>query len=487
MKIEEIIDKKYPFENVVEFSVTNTTPNDISIDLFNLNTLIPSPTSFSYINPPNTLVGTFGTLSYQWATINPINGYLYATDGSNIIQIFDTNNSNILISTILTASISITQSCYNSNDNTLYFVDGTLGRIYVLNGSTNTITNTIIYAGGINSLVFIPYNNSIYLSTGTGVLKINCNTNTISSTALPNYSDMILNISNSLVYGVDGISNFYDVVNPNSDSIIQTILVPNSNGTIGINPDVNNPFIYVPNGTSDDIYVYNWNTGNTFVNILTPLISTGGLWGRSVYDSNTNSVYFASNSGYLAIVNNNQLQTSFIGFSFLLSLAINEITNSIYATTPFLNSISQITITGIANTPYYITGAINYNTFLQNIENEPIQVFYIRIISNQNQLSKVAQILEVDANGNERQIPHFPILGVSAWQEQGKIGYIDFEGKLILDGRTYLSDYILGGNQNIVLEIHYSQLNRDIIKSLTNSLFPKKKQLKDILDDFIEI
>lgn len=487
MKVAEDIGfKKRKDEQVVQFGLTNTTPNPVSVNLFDISTLIQTPTTFTYISPPNTSVSTFGASAFVWLAINPTNGYLYANDGSNTIQVFDTNNGNVFVTNIIIPLSNLTSLVYNSVDNTVYVFDTNSNNFFVIDCNTNLVVATVVFGVGLSSIPsYITSINSIYVGDGLITRKIDCSTNTSSPTTLIHYDSYVYNSTNGYVYAIENSSLFFDVINPLNDTVIQSVSIPTSFDQISLNPNIESPYIYCVTILSGDVYVYDWSNLNSFVTIISPSI---GQLLNGVYDVQTNNVYFGSNSGNILVVDSfNNFQTSFIAPSLLFSPVLNSNQNSIYFASPFTNNINQITTTGISNTPYYITGSVDYNFFLQNIETEPIVVYYINLISDQNQLAKVLQITEIDANGNQRAVPHFPILGVSAWQEQGNRGYVDFKGKLVLDGRTFISNYVLNPNESITLEIHYSQLGRNKINKIFEGILPKKKPLKGLFDEYVEL
>jgi hypothetical protein len=475
--IQKILNEKD--ENVVQFNVTNTTSSPVFIDLFDSANLSPVANSVVYSSLPNTPTSSFGTLAYQYLSINPNNGYLYATDGSNLCQVFDTNNGNVLVTNIIFPTASVIQSCYNSIDNTLYFVDSFFGFVYVVNAITNAITTTIPYlGGGANAILYIPNTNSIYLSVSLGTIRINCSTNTISPTTLLPYSDFAFNSTNGLVYAVENSVGTFVLINPFTDIIIQTIFI-SSPASIGINSNINTPYAYISDLITGDIYIYNWNTGNSFVGTLIP--SVGNI-ARSVYDSFTNRVYFGTNTGNLLIINSdNTFQTSFIALSFLLTEVINSNLNLLYTATPFTNNIFQITTLGITATPYYISGSANYNAFVNNLNNEPVFIQMIRLlVQNQNQLTNELQLTKIDSNGNQIFMPNFPINEVSAYQRKGNIGEITLKD-VVFDGRTYINNYELNAYETISFEIYYKQLDLTTATATYPIFFKAKVQLKEYI------
>jgi hypothetical protein len=475
--IQKILQEKD--ENVVQFNVTNTTPNPIFIDLFDSANLSPVATSLVYSNLPNTPVATFGSLPYQWQSINPNNGYLYATDGTNTIQVFDTNNGNIFVTNIICPSAVVLTSCYNSINNTLYFIDVILGNIYVVDATTNSITATLFSIGGSGSLIFIPSSNTIYVTNSLGVTKIDCATNITSSVfGFPQFDDYAYNPNNGLVYATYSPSNYFVEINPFTDTIIQTITSPNAQ-IIQINTNLTTPFIYVTDVISNDINVYNWNTGFSF--ITTIIYGIAGI-SYGVYDITTNSVYFGSATTDILIIDGtNNLQLAFVGLSLSTYIVLNTNTNSIYVATPFINAITQLTTIGITATPFYISGSANYNAFVNNLNNEPAFIQMIRLFTqNQNQLTNELQLTTIDSNGNQIFMPNFPINQVSAYQQQGNIGEIALKD-VVFDGRTYINNYQLNAYESMSFEIYYKQLDLTSATPNLPMFFKPKVQLKEYI------
>lgn len=471
--IQKILNEKD--ENVVQFNIANTTPNDISIDLFNLDTLISTPTTLTYSSLPNTLISSFGNaLAYQFGAINTNNGYLYFLDGTTNVDVFDTNNNNAFLFSITLPNFSNTV-VYNSNDNTLYFVSSLASIIYVYDGSTNLQIATIPFGGGSNTAIYIPTTNTIYLSDFAGTDVIDCNTNTISFGLIISYDDFVFNPTNGLVYATEGIFNVYDTIDPLINTVIQSIPFPSS--SIGNNPNPLTPFNYITD-TIGDVYIFNWSTGNTLVTSFSPSI---GNLGFSVYDPMTNNVYFGSNSGNILIVNGaNTFQTSFISLSLLFEPYLSPSTNSIFFGSPFTNSIVQVTTTGIATSNFYISGSTNYNTFVNSLNNEPIFIGEIRILTqNLTQLNNQVQFTKIDSSGNQIFFPEFPINKIDI-DQNNNIAELKLNG-LVFDGRTYINKYVINPNQVVSFEIYYKQLDRLSATPTFPIFFKPKVQLKEYI------
>lgn len=496
---EDIIFKKFKDEQVVEFNVVNNTSSNITLDLFNLATLsnvdtsptiqYPSYTLINSITNPvtqlrggafnsnNNLIyytsqlftntdifsydidGNFlGIISVGSPTRNAIynssNNKLYLSATTNTIIVLDCN-TNLVSSVIALSGVNSTGSmALNTTSNELNVIIGGFGgSVDVIDCNTDTNILTIITSAGSREICYVPYQDRMYLaSQTTGINYIDCATQTYFALGVP-------------ILGTPRQMSFSPVSNklyiPLGIPVVHTL----DTNTLLLLPDINLVFTIrgsVYNSNDNLVYIYPFNEA----------------LGRDliVVDCATNNIINTIPLPFPFLQNISVRGGLFIPVNDKLLLSSENQDIALYNTQPILS-------------PFYITGtgASNYNFFLQNLENEPIKVYYVRVISSQTQLSNVAQITEIDANGNEKQLPHFPILGVSAFQEQGNIGFIDFKGKLILDGRTYLSNYIINANESVIFEIHYTQLNRDAIKSIFSKILPKKTPLKGFFDEYVEM
>jgi hypothetical protein len=475
-KVKILLDNKN--ENVVQFDVVNTTNQIQFVDLFNTDNLNPVSTSLNYIFPPNTLTSSFGAGTYQRVAINTLNGHLYSTDGSADVNVFDTNNNNLFIFNLILPT-PVVLLVYNPINNTFYFFDAGGGFIYVVDATNNVLLTTLIYAGGGSDAIFVASKNSIYLSSFFGTLEIDCISNVITLIGLISYDTYSYNITNNELYGVQSFTNTFDVIDVITNTVSQSIFLALAS-VIVTNTNINTPFNYVANTVTGEINVFNWSTSNSFVTLLSPSI---GSLGRGVYDSITNNVYFGSNTGNIVSINgNNTFQTSFISASILPNVALNQNQNSIYLPSPFINNVSQVTTIGITVTNFFISGSSNYNTFVNNLNNEPVFIQMIRLlVQNQEQLFNQIQFTKIDSNGNQLFTPEFPITKIDTDQEQGNIASIDLKN-LVFDGRTYINQYQLNPLQTISFEIYYKQLDLSSASVKYPILFKPKVQLIDYLN-----
>ena len=481
-------------KSIVQFNVVNITANTISVDLFDLATLNTTPIQPNYINPPNSIVSQIVTGFNYFFILNNGNLFKVTSVGAlTQITIFNTNNV-ITFSTTLFFSTSNTRGAYNSLNNTVYFISNATQTVRVYDCNTNTITSIIPFLNitdfyGTFSF-YNSVNNNIYLinSNTISVDVFNCFSNTFTASILSpsfigNLAQLLFNSNQNVLY-INDSSPTSEIFDCNTNTFTSTLPISIKFGAF--NPNNNN--IYVPDGlTFLSIIIFNV-ISNSVIGTITlnqPSNSFGAI------DLNSNYIYFVSGTAFVNVIDsisNTLLTTINTGNSTNVLPVYNPITQLMLIgglTISFQQIILFITPLGVIGSPYYVTGAVNYNYFVESLQNEPIIVSKIRAISPQTQLDNVANILTIDSSGIQSQYPVIPLLTVSAWQEQGNISELKFK-YLVFDGRTYVSNYVINGNTTVILEIHYEQLDNSRIRFL-GKMLPKKVPLKGFFDEYIDM
>jgi len=469
----------------VQFNVVNTTSSAITLDLFNLATLSNVPTSPIYIYPPNSVQSTFGSANTQFSAIAS-NGFLYTDDASTNILVYDTNNNNVLITTISLFGLIVGTGyiTYNPINNRIYVSDIASPKIIIIDCSLNTYYSTISISATAITSTFNFINNLLYLTSASSIIVVDTLIDSEIAT-IPIASDYIAyNSTNNLIYTSDLSSNNISIIDCNTNTFVGIIAL---NNPIFLQYCPSNNFLYIANNGGIEIAIINC-SNNLLVNTLTIPLGIGTLT-YSVYDNVENNIYWGTTLGYNLVIsctNNLITYNFFLGASVITTGVYNALQNSVYFSLPFLNLIYQVTTIGVTTTPYYISSSSNYNLFLQSLEYEPIKVDYIRVIANQTQLANNLAIYKIDSSGKSNQVPNFPILGVNAWQDQGNISLIKFKD-LIFDGRTYISQYVINANQTLILELFYSQFDLRNFKNILDAIMPIKVPLKAFFDDYTEL
>jgi hypothetical protein len=274
--------------------------------------------------------------------------------------------------------------------------------------------------------------------------KIDCNTNTIilvnivlPSIILPlgKIPSIFYNSINNLIYVSDENSNIISVVNTLDDTYFTSITLNIGvlSFFIDLNPITNQIFI------SD--------------------ISGIGAKQYSVIDCTTNT-----------LISTNTLS----GSGDTYGVIYNPLTDSMYI------SGSLFSVVTFTATPFFIGGSTNYNTFVNNLNFEPIFIDEIRILTqNLTQLTNQVQFTKIDSNGNQIFFPEFPINKIDVDQNNNIAG-LQLNG-LVFDGRTYINQYVINPNQIVSFEIYYKQLNRFSASPTLPIFFKDKIQLKDYI------
>jgi hypothetical protein len=233
------------------------------------------------------------------------------------------------------------------------------------------------------------------------------------------------------------LSTYVDIVDTLTDTAIVSINIPAYNNF--------NTYFSAINPVTNQLFITN------FVNTTKKI---------AIIDCNTNTL----NS--VQILSNITGQTTGVIYnSFTASMFIS---GSLY---------SVVTFTA---TPFFIGGSVNYNTFVNSLNNEPIFVDEIRLLTqNLTQLNNQVQFTKIDSSGNQIFFPEFPINKIDI-EQNNNIANIQLYG-LVFDGRTYINQYVINPNQIVSVEIYYKQLDR-FSATITFPIFFKPKiQLKEYI------
>jgi len=274
--------------------------------------------------------------------------------------------------------------------------------------------------------------------------KIDCSTNTLITInlSLPNLTTNVNSINfsslNQLLYITSGSSNIIDIVNSNTDTYFNSITIPSSY--------LFSPKFTAINPLTNQLFITDSNTlnGKQF----------------AVIDFATNSLVSVNTIG---------------GIGATYGVFYNSVTNSMYI------SGSLFSVVTFTATPFFISGSVNYNTFVNSLNNEPIFIEEVRILTqNQTQLYNQVQFTKIDSSGNQIFFPEFPINKIDSNQEQGNIAGLKLYG-LVFDGRTYINQYVINANQVVSIEIYYKQLDRFSATPTFPIFFKPKIQLKEYI------
>lgn len=485
----------------VQFNVVNTTSNSIFVNLFNINTLSNTPTQPNIAFPSNTQTGTLvqGVSLTGQSAINPLTNDIYVTsEGSNDVRVYDSEN-NLITSIPLGVVNGNGKIVYNSIENRMYVIFSNSTNVFVIDCLSNTLTSTILLIFATNDIAFNLTNNTVYVSQSAInlIVVIDCSTNTsVGSIVFTNPQALAYNVTDNTIYVNNNTAFTIDKIDCSTNTVVflginyvslpvgiaqmifnqenNTLYAGESEGSSLVIVDTLKdtliqqlPIIFVPATFLVSIVL---NENENILYIL-PITLVGGIE-IQVLDCSTNTV-----------VNSIPVPASPIQLS-TKGLTFNPSNNRLYISTRLLlGNVLVFTTQNIDANPFFISSSGNYNEFLQSIESNPITVECVRIVSeNQNQLSNIISIKQIDADGQSLVYPKNPILQVSSYQKQGNISDINFDG-LILDGRTFFSDYKIQPNENVAIELCYEQLIRFNISSMFSDRLINKEKISRLKDD----
>ena len=490
--------KKYA--NLVQFTLNNSSASPISVDFGDNFTLVNTPTSPNLL-PANNNVSTFfsGGKNINSA-LNTNNYTLYiATNTNNVVVYSIATNS-----TITTINIGEPQAgiLYVPLTNTIYVSSASSTNTFVIDCSSNTLVATILGADIGFGMAFNPNNNFLYGVGALSVFVINVVTNTIETNIFNTLFNapfgISINTDNNLAYVTNSGSDEIFIINCSNNLLLPTIITLNpASSPRSIIYNQNNNLIYVANFGTSSVSVCNPST-NTLLFDVTLIPNTQPLLPFDLaLNVITNELFITSNGNeeqysIFDCNSNTFLQTILIGSTInqLSGIIINPDSAILYIAGLNSNTLYGYNSVNTPQNPYFVTGSVDYNFFIQNLAYEPIKVEYIRMstinssIEAQKPFYNTMEMVQISATGLSKTYANLPISRIDA-QESQNIVLLPFKN-LIMDGRTYLSNYVLNPYTQVTFDIYFSQLNRGTIEFYPH-LFEPKKQLKDYIKAFSQI
>jgi YVTN family beta-propeller protein len=491
---------------LTEFNVVNPTNNVVDFELFNSNSLIPTPSSnLNTPQPPtnlssNILSGTaLDPLTNPYYAFNTVNNTLYFLVGGvspNVIQVYSLNTSTIVSTITLAPTVSIDYTImYNPNNNRIYAIgfDFSLPplnnmRVYVIDCNTNAlITNITIpnyfQNGGSQNGIYNSTNNSIYFVAGNQVsndirlMCFSCATNTLTSTTILNPTtnsfggNMTYCPSNNSVYISDNQSDLLYVVNCTTNLLTSTITYP-----IGQSP-ISSAF----NSQSNKIYlIYNplsllLDVININTNIVENTITIGGSgfaftsYSSISYNPIFNLMYISDSgtNNIIILECNTNTTVNTIPITQPFDILYNPLTQSNFIIANVFTPTSGLYINSSpASLPNaYITGTptYSYNQFNEDKKYQPFLLYCMMMYSsNPKNLNQVFDAQVKDANGQIAKDPKFPALQISMYQFQGSVAKVCFgkkgRGGFILDQESSFTNFTVQPQSSVTLVLIQKQL-----------------------------
>jgi uncharacterized delta-60 repeat protein len=369
---------------------------------------------------------------------------------------------------------------YDSNNNVFYGTTNT--SLYVISSDGQFIQNNVALSVVMTSIIYNPNNNYLYCLNTNSVEVYNCvNFSLVTTISLggSNFSQVLSEVTPSNeIYYFDDISNLLQKIDclTNTPVAINLSLpnVPTSNGL-----PYYNGYLYVLSNSSNVIDIVDTNTDTYFNSITIPAIYTFNPY-ISAINPITNQLFITDSnlSRQFAIIdlpsNTFVSVNTLSGVGGTYGIVYNSITDSMYI------SGSLFSVVTFTATPFFISGSANYNTFVNNLNFEPIFVDEIRVLTqNLTQLNNQVQFTKIDSSGNQIFFAEFPINKIDI-EQNNNIAELKFDG-LVFDGRTYINQYVINANQVVSFEIYYKQLDRFSATPTFPIFFKPKVQLKEYI------
>jgi len=369
---------------------------------------------------------------------------------------------------------------YDSNNNVFYGTTNT--SLYVISADGQFVQNIVALSVVITSIIYNPNNNNLYCLSTNIVEVYECVTFTLVTTISlggSNFSQVLSEVTPSNeIYYFDDISNLLQKIDclTNTPVAINLSLpnVPTSNGL-----PYYNGYLYVLSNSSNVIDIVDTNTDTYFNSITIPAIYTFNPY-ISAINPITNQLFITDSnlSRQFAIIdlpsNTFVSVNTLSGVGGTYGIVYNSITDSMYI------SGSLFSVVTFTATPFFISGSANYNTFVNNLNFEPIFVDEIRVLTqNLTQLNNQVQFTKIDSSGNQIFFAEFPINKIDI-EQNNNIAELKLDG-LVFDGRTYINQYVINANQVVSFEIYYKQLDRFSATPTFPIFFKPKVQLKEYI------
>ena len=478
----------------VQFDIVNTTSNPIFFNLFEQGITTTPTTDSGVSSPPLALSNTaIGFSETAWIERNTNTNEIYYFIKVGINCSVDVR----LADGTFVTNIPIGVNCYAGGtfcptQNKLYIPDFSGRTVTIIDTTTNTViaNPTIIGVGfQLRNCLYIPSSDEVWVLTTDPAIPcqvLNVVTDVLGGTpALPPCTPegICYYAPLDLIYiACNSISAIWKI-DPNTQTLLLQTATAMSNP---VSCGVVNDEIWIGGRNTNRFIIYDTATDGTTDKVLPAIgsIYRGNwlyvdYWDRVyAYDSLNGVVYGIDTSGVIQ----EQLVAGATARGIVaIPIGTTNLVGFAGATTYTYEGTS-------VSTPIYVSGSADYNFFVNSLEGQPIKLDCMDIISStQDQLSNAITISKTDADGHSNQKPTFPILDVSAWQEQGNRSSIPMGG-IILDGRTFFSQYKVNAGETVVFELCYEQLNQFCFgehPELFTSLKPIAKQEKEKIENKI--
>ncbi len=214
--------------------------------------------------------------------------------------------------------------------------------IYVLNGTTGKVIDTIEAGQATQSLTFDPSNGHIYAINrdSDSVSIINTSTNEVTGSVKVGYYPMYAAYDNATgnLYVSNSFDNNVSIISTQTNTVIGSLPVGNTPN--GLAFDSANGYIYVTNNGGSNITVINGSSNKVFGSI-----TTGSYPSEAAYDPTNGYIYVANNGGSNITVINGSSNTAIGSITVQNNpdaIAFDSSNGYIYVTSDYSSTVSAV-------------------------------------------------------------------------------------------------------------------------------------------------
>jgi YVTN family beta-propeller protein len=237
--------------------------------------------------------------------VNPITNKIYVTNAGYYIPSLHFIYSST-VSVIDGATNSITNTItvrnepsgvgVNPNTNEIYVANALNNTVSVIDGSSNSVVSTVLVGSNAAFVTVNPNTNKIYVVDASGIEVIDGSTNSVTSVISGSYVALGVNPNTDKIYAINK-SSTVSVIDGSTNNVVDTIPVGSNPEGITVNPSMNK--IYVADSDSRTVSVIDGVTDKIINTISLGYVPTG-----IDANTNTNLVYVAgySNANGVAVL-----------------------------------------------------------------------------------------------------------------------------------------------------------------------------------------
>lgn len=285
----------------------------------------------------NTILATVsvGALPLEIA-VNDVTNKIYvsnASSSSNSVSVID-GTSNSVTSTVAVGKFPIAVAV-NKNTNKIYVANYSDYSVSVIDGATNSVTTTINSLGFIVDLAVDATMNIIYCidNAFSSLSQIDGSTNTeMTSYLVGKYpGGLAVDETGKKVYVANTEGDSLSVFDAVTATVTATIAIGSRPRGLAVNEKTNN--VYVTNSTRDSVSVLS-GTGNLFSSTISVNNELYNYPFKIAVNETTNAIYvtqFYSGRTYKIDGNANSIVGTAVGDPFPIGVSVNETTDTIYA------------------------------------------------------------------------------------------------------------------------------------------------------------